>query len=146
MGVDVTATTAIERPLDEVVEFAGDPANAPTWYRRIRSATWVTDPPMRLGSRIEFRAHFLGRELRYVYEVVELTAGEQLAMRTVDGPFPMHTTYTWRPLSDRASFMAIRNHGEPAGVARLFAPLVAGAMRRAMRQDLAELKRILEAA
>jgi len=142
--VDVAATIVIERPIEEVTAYAGDPSNAPTWYRRISSADWETDPPIALGSRIAFRARFLGRELAYTYEVTEYTPGEQVAMRTTEGPFPMATTYTWRPIGPGKTHMVLRNHGEPAGFSRLLAPLMARAMRRAMRQDLADLKRLLE--
>lgn len=144
MTVDVSATIVIERPIDEVAAYAGDPANAPTWYRRIDLAEWQTDPPIALGSRIGFRARFMGRTLEYTYEVVEYTPGEQVAMRTSEGPFPMATTYTWRAIGDRATHMALRNHGEPSGFSKLAAPLMVRAMRRAMNQDLADLKRLLE--
>ena len=96
MIVDVAATTVIERPIDDVAAFAGDPSNAPKWYRRISTAEWETEPPMALGSRIRFRARFLGRDLSYTYEITEYTPGEQVAMRTTQGPFPMSTTYQWR--------------------------------------------------
>lgn len=146
MSVDVGATIVIDRPIDEVAAFAGDPSNAPRWYRRISSAEWETDPPISLGSRIAFRARFLGRDLAYVYEVTEYTPGEQVAMRTAEGPFPMATTYTWRPVGADKTHMTLRNHGEPSGFSRLAAPLMARAMRRAMRQDLADLKTLLESA
>jgi uncharacterized membrane protein len=144
MGVDVSVATVIERPIGEVSAFAGDPSNAPTWYRRIASAEWQTEPPITLGSRITFRARFLGRDLVYTYEVVELTPGSQVAMRTSEGPFPMRTTYTWRALSDRATHMTLHNDGEPRGFSKFAAPIVSVAMRRAMTQDLAQLKRLLE--
>ena len=144
MSVDITATIVIERPIDEVAGYAGDPSNAPTWYRRIDSAEWQTDPPITLGSRITFRARFMGKDLVYTYEVVELTPSEQVAMRTAQGPFPMNTTYTWRAVGDRVTHMTLRNHGEPKGFSRLLAPLMTVAMGRAMRQDLARLKRLLE--
>lgn len=146
MTVDVVETVVIERPIGQVSEFAGDPSNAPAWYRRIASAEWETDPPITLGSRIAFRARFLRRDLAYVYEITEYTPGEQVAMRTTDGPFPMATTYTWRRVSDRVTHMTLRNHGEPAGFSKLAAPFVSIAMRRAMRQDLSDLKRLLESA
>jgi hypothetical protein len=38
----------------------------------------------------------------------------------------------------------VRNRGEPAGFAKLSAPMVAAAMRRANRKDLERLKAILE--
>lgn len=40
--------------------------------------------------------------------------------------------------------MTLRNAGEPTGFGTLTAPLLAGAMRRANRKDLATLKQILE--
>ena len=91
MSVDVVETAVIERPIGEVSAFAGDPSNAPTWYRRVSSAEWETDPPITLGSRIAFRARFMGRDLAYVYEVTEYTPGEQVAMRWDPNPYcPIH--------------------------------------------------------
>ena len=144
MSVDVSVMIVIERPIAEVAEYAGDPSNAPTWYRRIDSAVWQTEPPIALGSKIAFSARFFGRKLEYTYEVTEFTPGEQVAMRTSEGPFPMATTYTWRAVGDRATHMVLRNHGEPTGFSKLFAPVMAHAMRRAMNQDLADLKQLLE--
>jgi hypothetical protein len=40
--------------------------------------------------------------------------------------------------------MVLRNRGNPGGLFRLMAPVVAAAMRRANRKDLAQLKAILE--
>ncbi len=145
MSVDITTTIVIERPITEVAEYSGDPSNAPEWYRRIESVEWQTEPPITLGSLITFRAHFMGRELVYTYEITEFSPGEQVAMRTAQGPFPMNTTYTWRAVGDRVTHVTLRNHGDPTGFSRLAAPLMAVSMRRAMNQDLAALKRLLEA-
>ena len=145
MPVDVTVTVQIDRPLTEVEGYAGDPTNAPAWYRRIGSVEWVTDPPAAQGSRMTFCARFLGRDLRYTYEIVELRAGETLTMRTSEGPFPMNTVYTWSAVDADSTVMTLRNHGTPTGFSKLTAPLMSFAMRRAMKQDLAALKRILEA-
>jgi len=144
MSVDVTVRTEIERPRDEVAEYAAAPSNAPDWYRRISSAEWQTEPPVTLGSRITFRARFLGRDLEYTYEITEYEPGEQLVMRTAQGPFPMQTTYTWQAVGDSTTGMTLRNHGDPTGFSKLTAPLLSKAMRRAMTQDLAQLKRLLE--
>lgn len=144
MSVDVAEAIVIERPIGEVSTFAGDPSNAPTWYRRIRSAEWQTDPPISLGSRITFQARFMGRDLVYTYEVSEFTAGKHLEMRTTEGPFPMTTLYSWRRVGDRVTHMTLRNHGTPSGFSRLATPVIRRAMRRAMRQDLADLKQLLE--
>jgi len=48
------------------------------------------------------------------------------------------------PTVTRLSAMTLRNRGEPAGFARIGAPAMAAAMRRANRKDLAQLKSLLE--
>jgi uncharacterized membrane protein len=143
MPVDVTTELVIDRPRERVAAYAGDPSNAPTWYANIQSVRWLTEPPIRVGSKLAFVAHFLGRRLEYTYEVVEHVPGERLVMRTEQGPFPMETTHRWEPAGD-GTRMTLRNRGEPAGFTRLFAPFMPLAMRRAVRKDLARLKALLE--
>jgi uncharacterized protein YndB with AHSA1/START domain len=144
--VDVETEIEIARPRDEVASYAADPGTATEWYANIGSVEWETPPPVTVGSRIAFTAHFLGRRLAYTYEVRELVAGERLVMSTSDGPFPMETTYTWADTAAGGTRMTLRNRGEPSGFSRIAAPVLAGAMRRANRKDLERLKEILEAA
>lgn len=144
MSVDVQVETTVRRPPVEVAAYAGDPSNAPDWYVNIRSVDWQTPPPVAVGSRMDFVARFLGRRIAYTYEVVELVPGERMVMRTADGPFPMETTYTWEP-HDEGTRMTLRNRGNPSGFAKMTAPVMERAMRRATTKDLARLKVILEA-
>lgn len=143
MGVDVEVSTHIEAPVATVAAYAGDPDNAPSWYANIASVEWLTPPPVEVGSRIAFVAHFLGRRIEYTYEVSVLEPGERLVMHTAQGPFPMQTTYTWQA-EGSGTRMTLRNTGEPAGFARIAAPAMELAMRRATTKDLAALKRLLE--
>ena len=143
-GVDVVTETAIRRPRDQVAAYAGDPGNAPEWYANIDSVEWRTDPPVAVGSRMDFVATFLGRRLAYTYEVVELVPGERLVMRTAQGPFPMETTYTWQELDADTTRMTLRNRGRPSGFAGMASPVMAAAMRRANQKDLAALRTLLE--
>jgi hypothetical protein len=53
-------------------------------------------------------------------------------------------TYSWQDAGDGATTMTLRNRGEPAGFAKVTAPTMTGAMRRANRNDLRRLKEILE--
>ena len=144
MRVDVFTEVSIGRPRDVVSTYVGDPTNAPEWYANIRSVEWRTPPPLGVGSRMDFVADFLGRRLAYTYEIVELTPGERLIMRTAQGPFPMETTYEWESLFGGGTRMTLRNRGEPTGFSRLVGPLMASAVRRANRKDLARLTDILE--
>ena len=144
MAVDVLTETTIDQPVARVAAFAADPTNAPAWYVNIKSVEWQTLPPVAIGSRMAFVAHFLGKRMAYTYEVTELVPGERLVMRTAEGPFPMETTYTWQPVGANATRMTLRNRGEPNGFAKVAAPLMELAMRRANRNDLNKLKGLLE--
>ena len=144
MNVDVETEIVIARPVTVVSAYAADPSNAPDWYVNIDSVDWKTPPPASVGSQIEFVARFLGRTLRYTYELVELIPAERLVMRTRQGPFPMETSYTWEQAPDDSTRMTLRNRGEPAGFSKLMAPIIQPAMRRANRKDLAQLKALLE--
>jgi hypothetical protein len=142
--VDVLTEIEIGKPRPEVAEFAANPDNAPRWYENIESVEWKTAQPLAVGTRVAFVARFLRRRLAYTYEVEALVPGERLVMATSEGPFPMETTYTWADTADGRTRMTLRNRGEPSGVSRLSGPVMAAAMRRANRKDLAKLRRILE--
>lgn len=144
MAVDVQTDTVIRRPIDEVASYAADPDHVRDWYVNITHVEWKTTPPAKIGSRVAFVAHFLGRRLAYTYEIVELVPGERLVMRTSEGPFPMETSYRWEATPEGFTHMTLRNRGTPTGFSRVMAPFMAWAMRRANQKDLACLKALLE--
>ena len=143
VNVDVRTEILIRRPVADVAAYAADPDHAPDWYVNISSVEWKSPRPLERGSKIAFVAQFLGRRIAYTYEIVELVPGERMVMRTAEGPFPMQTTYTWEA-ADGGTRMTLRNSGAPAGFGALTAPIMAMAMRRANRKDLAALKGLLE--
>ena len=146
MQVDVTTEIVIAGPVAAVAAYAADPDHAPDWYVNIESVDWKTEPPLQQGSAVTFVARFLGRRLEYTYEMVDVEPGERLVMRTQEGPFPMETTYTWQDAGEGLTRMTLRNRGMPSGFSKVLAPLMAPAMRRANRKDLAALKELLESA
>ena len=144
MAVDVVSEIVIARPRPQVAAFACDPDTATEWYENIKSVEWRSPPPLAVGSRLAFAAAFLGRRLEYTYEVRELVPGERFVMRTAEGPFPMETTYAFADAPGGGTRMTLRNRGEPAGFAKVAAPVMGLAMRRANGQDLRRLKGLLE--
>lgn len=144
MQVDVWTETEIDRPRTEVAAYVGDPHNAPEWYENIKRVEWKTEPPIEVGSRMEFEAQFLGRKLVYTYEIRELKPGDLLVMSTEQGPFPMETSYSWEDTESGGTKMVLRNRGAPAGFSKVAAPMLRRAMRSANQKDLWRLKEILE--
>jgi len=144
LAVDVLTEITIRCARAAVADYAADPENATVWYENIESVQWKTDPPLRVGSEIEFAARFRGRRLAYTYRVIEFLPNERLVMSTSGGPFPMETTYAWSSLGETSTRMMLRNRGGAQALMRVFGPLEALAVRRANRKDLARLRSILE--
>lgn len=142
--VDVFTEIDIKRPIKEVADYAANPDNAPEWYVNINSAEWKTPKPLILGSQIAFKAKFLGRDLAYVYEIVEYKPDQKMVMKTSNGPFPMETTYTWQAVNENLTRMTLRNRGVPTGFSKIFSPFMATMMRKANMKDLNKIKAILE--
>ena len=144
MTVDVRSEVEIDRAPAEVAAYASDPDNATEWYENIESVERISPGPLATGSTMRFVAHFLGRRLAYTYEVKEMVPAERFVMSTAEGPFPMETTYLFEETPGGGTRMTLRNRGEPSGFSKLAAPMLASAMRRANRKDLARLKELLE--
>jgi uncharacterized protein YndB with AHSA1/START domain len=142
--VDVRTERSIAAPPEAVAAVAADPDRAPDWYAAIERVDWVTPPPLAVGTRLAFVARFLGRRLAYTYEVTELDPPRRMVMRTEAGPFPMETTYEWEADGRGGTRMSLRNRGEPAGFAKVTAPVMARAVQAANRKDLRLLKTLLE--
>ncbi|MBI5288548.1 MAG: SRPBCC family protein [Chloroflexi bacterium] len=143
MALDVSATLRIERTADDVADYATNPAHDTVWIGGIKQARMLTDPPVRIGTQVERVAHFMGRRVEYVLEVVGLDAGRRLEMASVKAPFPMRVTYGFE-LDREATIVSIRVQGGPDGLMGLLSPVMAMGVRRNISGDLRRLKRVLE--
>ena len=144
MEIDVTAQTEIARPPDDVAAFAMEAENDTLWIGGISEARRLTSGPTGVGTRVERVAHFIGRRIEYVMEVVELEQGRRIVLRSIKSPFPMRVTYAFEhaPRGARAS---VRVQGDPQGFYTLAAVVMGPAVRRSIARDLRRLKEIVEA-
>jgi uncharacterized membrane protein len=139
----VVVETRIARPRDEVERYVVDWRNDPAWIRALSESELVTDPPLRVGSRVRRVAGFLGKRIEYVNEVVEFEPGRRLVMRSVQAPFPMTVVYELED-AGAGTLMRIRADGDASGFYRLAGPLLSRAVRRSIAGDLERLRETLE--
>jgi uncharacterized membrane protein len=142
--VNVLTDITINCPRERVSDFASNPDSAPKWYVNIKAVEWKTPKPLTIGTKVAFKAYFLGRELSYIYEITEYIPGIKLVMKTADGPFPMKTTYTWETVDGNSTRMTLRNEGVPSGFSALVTPFMSIMMKRANKKDLKKIKSLLE--
>jgi uncharacterized protein YndB with AHSA1/START domain len=144
MPVDVASEIVIYRARAEVAAYASDPELASQWYTNVDEVEWRSEPRLQVGSRVAFVSYAGRKRTAFVFEVREYVPAERLVMRSVEGSFPMDTTYSWKDEGEHATRMTLRNRGEPTGLLKYVTPLLVPAMRRSIHKDLARLKRLLE--
>jgi hypothetical protein len=143
MSVEVTVVTRIGRDREAVARFAMDPANDTRWILALDSARTLTDGEVRVGTRVERVASFLGKRIVYVNEIVVLERPRRLVMRSVQAPFPMTVTYEFDE-TDGETLARIRTEGDPGVFYSLAGPVLAQMVKRGVRRDLEALKRLME--
>ncbi len=143
MAIEVRATQRIRRSPAEVAAYVTDPRNDTAWIGGIKAVEADVEGPAKAGSRVKRRAAFMGKQIEYVNEVVEVD-DSHLTMRSVQAPFPMRVTYGFEADRDGATRASVRVEGDPSGVYSFGGPLMAFFVKRSISGDLKRLKRILE--
>jgi uncharacterized membrane protein len=143
----VTVQVDIDRPTDEVFAFLEEVENNTRWLQGMQSCTWTTDRPVRVGSRYEQRARFLGKEIRTSFEVTAHEPGRLVTISSRDGSsFPLTVSRQVEPLTDGRSRVTETVVSDPHGFYRLAEPVLRQLVRRNIQRDYGRLKRLLESA
>jgi uncharacterized membrane protein len=141
----VTVRVDIDRPASEVFAFLEEVENNTRWLRGMESCTWTTAPPVRVGSRYEQRARFLGREIRTSFEVTAHQPGRLVTIRSREGSsFPLTVTRLVEPLDAGRCRVTETVDSDPRGFYRIAQPLLRELVRRNIQRDYRRLKALLE--
>ena len=136
-------SVVVQRPIDEVFGYLTDPAKIPEWQASALEARLESEGPMRAGSRAVEKRKFLGRRMESTVEVLEYEPPRRFTIKANSGPVPFEVA---SDLSEEEGGTRVRSvlQGEPGGFFRLAEPLVARAVERELRNNLATLKDVLE--
>ena len=143
-------TIYINRPIEEVFDFAVNPANTPKWQRFLLSAEPIGDAPLGKGSKLSHeRAYYFGMRFKSIPEIVEYEENRRYRAEdhaVAGGPFTVDGGMTFEPHNGGTNltyFFIL----EPNGKFR-FKPLelmVGTAWLHEARNDFKNLKRVMEA-
>jgi uncharacterized membrane protein len=141
----VTVRVDIHRPAQEVFAFLEAVENNPRWLRGMESCTWTTAPPVRVGSRYEQRARFLGRRIRTSFEVTAHQPGRLVTISSRQGSsFPLTVTRQVESLAAGRCRVTETVDSDPRGFYRIAQPMLRELVRRSIRRDYLRLKALLE--
>ncbi|HYX84611.1 MAG TPA: SRPBCC family protein [Gaiellales bacterium] len=141
----VVVETRIERAAGEVFAFLDEVENNPRWLAGMRSCTWTSPPPVRVGSTYRQVARFLGKEIRTSFEVVAHEPGRLVTIASREGSsFPITVTRRVEPAGARGCRVTEVIESDPRGFYRVWQPLLRLVVRRRVGRDYRRLKALLE--
>ena len=140
-----TSSIEIDRPAQEVFDYANDIARQREWQESIVSVTVEDDGPDRVGTRAVETRKVPGGTREFRFEMTEFDPPNRSGFQVTAGPVRPHGTLTFTPLDGdtrtRVDF-TIEFDGHGFGI--LLLPLVKRDARRLVPNDLALLKQRLE--
>jgi len=143
MAFSMSETVEINRPAGEVFAYLTDLNNDPKWQKTIVEAEYTSEGPVDVGATGVHRAKFIGKTIEFGWEITEYEEPRRIEWRFISGPFTGCDGVTLESTPSGTKLTHAREL-QPHGLLRLLTPIMGGGFKREARNDLQNLKRILE--
>ena len=140
----MTQSVTVNRPVAEVWDFISDFENTTRWSRGVLEARQTSDGPLGVGSTLQTVVKAFGRRRTADYLVTEYEPNHAFAFKVTSGPMSSRARYSVEP-AGAGTRLTASGEAEAAGLYKLLAPILVRIVKRHSEDDLASLKRILEA-
>jgi uncharacterized membrane protein len=143
-GMRVDRSATIDQPVDRVFEYVSTPDNDPMWVPASLRHEMLSPPPMRVGSITEEDVWFLGRRMRYAWEITPYEPPTVFALRSVSGPMPATIRVLLESLDGARTKVILVAEVRLRGVCKPMELVMKGVARRRFETQLRTLKNLLE--
>jgi len=140
----MTQSVTVNRPVAEVWDFISNFENTTRWSRGVLEARQTSDGPLGVGSTLQTVVKAFGRRRTADYLVTEYQPNHAFAFKVTSGPMSSRARYSLEP-AGAGTRLTASGEVEAAGLYKLLAPILVRIVKRHSEDDLANLKRILEA-
>jgi uncharacterized membrane protein len=142
----VVVKVGIKRSCGDVYDVLEDAEKNPKWLPAMSSCTWITPPPISVGSRYEQVARYLGKEIRTTFEVTAHEPGHSITIQSRQGSsFPLTVTRQVEPLDDNGCLVTETVDSDPSGFYRIASPILHAMVQRSIRRSYRRLRELMEA-
>lgn len=141
--IRVEVNIQIKHPAKSTFEMISNFEKNPVWQKGMQECRLVTDGELRVGTRYEQLAKFLGKDIISTFEVKEYEPGKMVSASSISGSFPITFTRIVHGDESVSNVQAIIE-GESKGFFSLARPLMQWMVNRSIQKDYKRLKVILE--
>lgn len=143
--VIIEDTAVIGSPANRIWAFISDPGNSPRWYDGKVEVTHTSTGPLAVGMTHESVVRFRGRPVALGVRCAALRTGEELVWEYITGPTRgSHDRWRVDDLDGHSTRLTRSFELRTSGAWKIIQPLIARGARRAHRNEMATIKRILE--
>lgn len=148
MGVSLRLSTRVDAPVERVFDVYSDLRRAPERASGIKSLEVLTEGPIGVGAKFRETRIMFGREATEQMEVTEFRRNEMYAIECTSCGTHYRSELEFRP-DGAGTIVDMSFDGRPVTkTARILGAfmgvLMKGACKRAMEQDLTDLKKAVE--
>ena len=143
--MQITDSVIIDRPIDEVFAYAGDPSNDPQWSAAFVEARISSDGPLAKGATLTEQMRFLGKRFDVECEITEYEPGQRVAFNMAAGANTGFHVRTFESV-DGSTQVTLLTEGDASGLFKIAEPVLNKVGTRQMTADLHALKAIIESA
>ena len=134
----------IDQSVDQVFEYVSTPENDPTWVPASLRHEMLSPRPMRVGSITEEDVGFLGRRMRYAWEITQYEPPTAFALQSISGPIPATIRVLLEPLDGAHTKLTLVAEVRLRGVYKPMEPMLRWVALRQFDTQLRTLKNLLE--
>jgi carbon monoxide dehydrogenase subunit G len=140
----ITQSVTVNRPVAEVWTFISNFENTTRWSRGVLEARQTSDGPLGVGSTLQTVVKAFGRRRTADYLVTAYEPNSAFAFTVTSGPMTSRARYSVEP-AGAGTRLTASGKAEATGLYKLLAPILVRTLKRHSQDDLANVKRILEA-
>ena len=139
----VTDSTIVSRPSAQIYAFLVDLRNIPKWQSEVVTSNILTSGPTRKGTRFTEDVKMGPMRTKAQCEITDLLPDRMMAFSASSPSLDYQGKVTIEPVPEGAR-LTITAEARPKGLWRLLQPLMGGEMRRGIRNELAQIKSVVE--
>ncbi len=133
----------IGKPIDEVFAYVADPLHNPEWISSVNAVKQTSAGPLGVGTTFAQEVDAMGYKGQASVEVTAYDPPHAFALSAVGGPLPYTMTYTFVE-APVGTDLKLAGAYEATGSMRMANQIILNFARKALLDDMAALKKLME--
>ncbi len=141
--INFEISTLVDRPIEDVFAFIGNPLNTPKWQTIVSRIEQVVPGAVGVGSKFNVQAQMMGRAMQGLMEVTAYEPPNKFGFTNKAGPVEIAATITLQSVGSGTK-ITINIQANPGGLFKLAEGPMTHQIKTQMEASIGNLKSILE--